>query len=115
MTLLVSGCPVLVWQLNGIGVVSLSPNSWIGASDGKWETSTNWSLGVPPSITDAADFITNATTKTVTVDATTSGSFPDSMTISNLAIGAPSGSTNTLFLDNAGLNHTTQRHGFLRG
>jgi alpha-tubulin suppressor-like RCC1 family protein len=76
-------------------------NSWIAGS-GKWETGTNWSSGLAPSLTDLADAITNANTKTVTIDATTSGSFPNSLTINSLTVSAPGGAANTLFLNNAG-------------
>ena len=77
-------------------------NSWTDGS-GKWETSNNWSRLLRPSTSDSANFITNATTKTVTIDSTTSGFFPASMTISNLTVSAPLNSTNTLSLNNAGL------------
>jgi T5SS/PEP-CTERM-associated repeat protein len=87
-----------------VGVVALSltasaqaqNNSWVDGN-GKWETATNWSAGVAPSVHDATDLITNAGNKTVTIDATTSGSYPASMTISNLTVDA-----NSLQLDNAG-------------
>ncbi|HVM60475.1 MAG TPA: choice-of-anchor tandem repeat GloVer-containing protein, partial [Verrucomicrobiae bacterium] len=76
-------------------------NAWKNAAGGKWETGSNWSLGVPPSLSDVADFITNASTKTVAIDATTAGSNLF-MTINNLTVSAPSGATNTLFVNNAG-------------
>ncbi len=75
-------------------------NSWRDGS-GKWETSTNWSLGFPPSGTDSADYITNASSKVVTVDSITSSSFPATMTISNLILSATAGQTNTLRIMNA--------------
>src|SRR5580658_4377422 len=75
-------------------------NSWIDGSS-KWQTATNWSLGVAPSLSDSADYITNANTKTVTIDATTT-STPSALIISNLTVSAPLGSTNTLSLTNAG-------------
>ncbi len=67
-------------------------NSWINGS-GNWETSTNWSLGTAPSPSDAADLITNTTTKMITIDTNTPVS---NLTISNLVLSAPAGSTNTL-------------------
>src|ERR1043166_4455507 len=81
----------------------VGPNSWASSTGGKWESASDWSLTAAPSGRDTQNFLTNATTKIVTIDATTSGSFPSTMTISNLTVSAPSGSTNTLFLDNAGL------------
>ena len=78
-------------------------NSWAAAS-GKWETTTNWSTGSAPSLNDASDLITSAGNKTVTIDATTSGSFPGTMTIADLLVSAPLTSTNTLSLAGAGTN-----------
>jgi T5SS/PEP-CTERM-associated repeat protein len=77
-------------------------NSWISPNAGKWETPGNWSLGVAPTNSHSA-LITNAFSKTVTIDATTSGSFSNTMTVNNLTVSAPSGSANTLFFDNSGL------------
>jgi uncharacterized repeat protein (TIGR03803 family) len=78
-----------------------STNTWISGLDGKWETSTNWSNGAAPSLADSADTITNANTKTVTIDSVSTNT-PGVMTISNLIVSAPLGSTNTLLLNNAG-------------
>jgi T5SS/PEP-CTERM-associated repeat protein len=77
-------------------------NSWTDGSD-KWETDTNWSFGVAPSSSQNAVLITKAGNNTVTIDATTSGSFPSTMMISNLMVKAPLNNTNTLFLNDAGL------------
>ncbi len=82
-------------------------NSWTAAS-GEWEAGSNWSLGVPPTNTQSTILITNDTTKTVTIDATTSGSFPDTLTINDLTVSAPVKSTNTLFLSNAGIGTPLQ-------
>jgi len=77
-------------------------NSWSSSTDGKWETDGNWSMGSAPSLIDPADLITNASSKTVTIDATTSGSFPGSLVVSNLTVAASLPDTNTLWLNNAG-------------
>jgi len=77
-------------------------NRWTNSVSGFWHDPLNWSTGLPAS-TQQFTFVTNATTKVVTIDATTSGSFPGSMTISNLTIGAPAGTSNTLQLTNAGV------------
>ena len=69
-------------------------NSWINGA-GKWETCI-------PSIADSAEIITNADSKTVTIDATTSGNYIDAMAINNLIVAGPGAATNTLLLDNAG-------------
>src|SRR5438552_13042966 len=75
-------------------------NIWVSGTDGKWETPANWSLGAPSA--SHYVFITNAGTKIATIDGTTSGSFPETMTITNLTISAPGGAVNTLVLTNAG-------------
>ena len=81
-----------------------APNIYTNASSGKWEVPTNWSLGAP-SATDSS-YITNSsltTPITVTIDATTSSSFPNTMTVADLTISSPANSyTNTLVLNGAG-------------
>ena len=81
-----------------------APNIYTNAASGKWEVPTNWSLGAP-SATDSS-YITNSsltTPITVTIDATTSSSFPNTMTVADLTIRAPAISyTNTLALNGAG-------------
>lgn len=81
-----------------------APNTYTNASSGKWEVPTNWSLGAPGA-TDSS-YITNfslTTPITVTIDGTTSSSFPSTMSVADLTIGSPAGSyTNTLLLDGAG-------------
>ena len=84
-----------------VSAVGLSTNSWMDGS-GKWETVGNWSLGTAPANSDSADVITNAGNNTVTIDATTSGSFSNTLTINTLIVSAPFGSMNTLALNNAG-------------
>jgi hypothetical protein len=78
-------------------------NSWTSTSSGNWTDGGNWSARVAPSVSDFADFITNGTSKTATINFITSGSFPSTMTISNLILSGPLGSTNTLFLNSSGL------------
>jgi hypothetical protein len=84
--------------LTGIAAV----NSYTNSVSGKWETAGNWSLLAAPGAGQSI-FITNAGTKTVTIDATTSGTFSDTMTISNLTLNAPAGVTNTLLVIRAGV------------
>lgn len=89
----------------GVGLVVASaqaaPNSWTGGSD-YWDISTNWSLGAAPSINDNAEFITNTTAKTVTIDSDDTAFFQLTLTISNLTLGGIGTTTNTLYLSNAG-------------
>jgi hypothetical protein len=98
-------------------------NSWTNAASGKWENATNWnfSLSAPsaaPSSCDPADLITNANTKTVTLDAFTAGyqaTDPEDtygptlsvLSINNLVVSAPGGSVNTLLLT-SGFTNTLQ-------
>ncbi len=77
-----------------------APNSWTNAAGGKWEMAVNWSLGAP-NISQPGLMITNANTKTVTIDAVTTNT-PGAMTINTLTVSAPPGTTNTLFLNHAG-------------
>lgn len=83
-----------------------TPNIYTNIASGRWEVSTNWSLGAPGA-TDSS-YITNPapfTPITVTIDANTSSSFTNTLTVANLTISAPGSSpTNTLFLANAGLS-----------
>jgi hypothetical protein len=81
-----------------------APNIYTNTASGRWEVSSNWSLGAP-SATDSSYITNRAPTApiTVTIDATTSSSFTNTMTVANLTIGSPAGSfANTLFLNSAG-------------
>src|ERR1035437_4616229 len=84
----------------GFTANALTTNSWIDGS-GKWENVANWSLGVAPSNNQSVVFITNALSKSVTIDAVTTNQ-TGVMTISNLTVFAPGGNVNTLRLTNAG-------------
>lgn len=96
-----------IWILNASEWLSapfapaMITNSWTNSVSGKWEVGANWSSGTPSSA-DVMDFITNAANKTITIDATTTNT-PTSLTISNLTLSGPTGSTNTLSLTNVGL------------
>jgi hypothetical protein len=91
-------CVFVAVHLTGILTASAqTTNRWTLGGDGKWETAGNWSAGTPTN-SNAANLITNATTKSVTIDAGTPAA---NLTISNLFISGPSGTTNTLQLTNA--------------
>jgi len=93
-----------IWPIPSLGApVTVPGNSWTNSVSGRWEMAANWSSGSAPSSSDTADLITNASSKTVTIDATTSGSYPATMTLNTLTILAPVGSINTLFLNWAGV------------
>ena len=83
-------------------ISSAQTNSYISATDGFWDEARLWSLAAPPSITQSGIFITNAASVNVTIDSITASEFPETLTISNLTISAPSNVTNTLFLQNTG-------------
>ena len=70
---------------------------WNSPGSGRWDFQSNWGGGSPGSGYGA--FITNATSKTITIDSFTSS---NAMSISNLWVSAPTNSVNTLLL-NAGL------------
>lgn len=74
-------------------------NSWSFAG-GAWQTGACWSLGVAPSPTNAAVLITNATSKTVTVDASSFSAAPRSMTNYSITVMGSGSSTNTLRVEN---------------
>ena len=74
---------------------------WINPTSGFWTDTNSWSGRSAPTDTSAA-VITNANTKTVTIDATTP---LDNLTIASLAISAPSGFTNSLLLTDIGTNN----------
>ncbi|HXI84968.1 MAG TPA: hypothetical protein VNL17_12850 [Verrucomicrobiae bacterium] len=78
-------------------------NSWVNAGSGAWEDSGNWSLAQAPASTHSI-LITNDNTKTVQINSVTSGSFSNTMTVTNLILSAPSGATNTLALSASGTN-----------
>ena len=81
-----------------------APNVYTNTASGRWEVPSNWSLGAPGATNSS--YITNpvpTTPITVTLDATTSSGFTNTMTVANLTISAPAGSyTNTLLLNSAG-------------
>jgi len=77
-------------------------NSCISSTGGFWHVAQLWSLAKPPSIVQPAVLITNAASATVVIDTITANSFTSTLTISNLSVSPPSGSTDTLYLENTG-------------
>ena len=95
-------CAILV--VVSVGMPShAQTNSWISPTRGYWDDYSKWSLGITPTNTHTI-YITNDVSKTVTIDDFTSGSHPETMTVSNLVLSAPIGVTNTLDLSGAGTN-----------
>lgn len=83
--------------------VRAQTNSWTDTT-GKWEIGANWSAGTPAN-SNAANLITNATTKVVTIDATTalSNAINGCMTISNFVVSRAVPPENTLQITNVGV------------
>jgi len=89
-------------------------NSWTNATGGKWEIAQNWLFApsappAAPSVDDPAELITNAGNKTVTLDGVTAGYVTNLsvLSINNLVLSAPAGSTNILLLT-SGFTNTLQ-------
>ena len=76
-------------------------NVWTSPGDGFWDNGRSWSLRTPPS-SGQSIFFTNDLSKTILLDAVSVGVAPGSTSISNLVISAPTGSTNTLRVQNPG-------------
>jgi T5SS/PEP-CTERM-associated repeat protein len=92
---------VVVASLLAALEAAAATNSWTAPVSDRWDTNGAWSLLVRPDGSQTV-FITNSGTKTVTIDAGTSGSFPGSMTVTNLTVSGRGSATNTLFLNSAG-------------
>ena len=92
--------PVAVLLFAWVGTVFAVPNDWVHPGDGLWRITNNWSTALAPSSSAATDptFITNAGTKTVTIDSAT---LPTNLSVLFLTLTAPAGSTNTLALVSA--------------
>ncbi len=72
-------------------------NSWTSPASAPWEA-MDWSLGVLPDSAQSI-LITNAGYKAVGISASTRANFPNSMTVSNLTVSAPTNAFNTLLLN----------------
>src|SRR5437867_8293333 len=75
---------------------ALTTNSWTNGASSFWTNATSWTAGAPTN-SNAAVLITNAASKTVTINQTTAAG---NLTISNLTIRGLGANTNTLFLLN---------------
>jgi T5SS/PEP-CTERM-associated repeat protein len=99
----------LRWLFPSLGGLSLFFASdgfaaaiWTNPGDGFWRDGTNWSSGRVPSADGGSTLITNANTKTVTIDAFT---LSTNLTINSLTISGSATTTNTLLLQDAGTNN----------
>src|SRR6267142_1253389 len=92
-------------SLGDVHSFAASMDLWNNSSSGLWSSASNWSSNQPPDSTFALILITNANTKTVTVDATTPST---NLAIQRMTISAPVGSLNTLALAGVGTNRPLQ-------
>lgn len=72
-------------------------NSWTNPVSAPWE-GMNWSLGVLPDSAQSI-MITNAGYKAVGISPSTRANYPNSMTVSNLTVSAPTNAFNLLLLN----------------
>src|SRR6266478_267543 len=85
----------VIWLIFIPRTFAATTNSWTNSISGLWRTASNWSSNQPPDSTFTYILITNASTKTVTLDPATAST---NLTIQRLVVSAPSGSTSTLLL-----------------
>src|SRR5438477_819841 len=93
----VSTCVAAVFLILGPQANALI--RWTNSTSGLWIVGSNWSLGRPPDTAAGLILITNAGTKTVTIDSTVTN-----LTLNNLTLLAPAGATNTLAMVDVGTN-----------
>src|SRR5258708_39868025 len=94
-------CALVYVLLLAVAGNVLAQKRWTSSSSGFWADTNNWSGNSTP-IDTSAVLITNANTKTVTIDAATPAV---NLTIASLKLYAPARSTNTLLVSNAGTNN----------
>jgi len=106
----VKSCRVrLRWLFRSLGGLALFFASdgfaaaiWTNPGDGFWRDGTNWSSGRVPGADGGSTLITNANTKTVTIDAFT---LSTNLTINSLTVSGSATTTNTLLLQDVGTNN----------
>src|SRR2546428_6754435 len=85
----------------GLGPSASALISWTNSNSGLWTVGSNWSIGRPPDMAAGLTLITNAGTKTVTIDSATAAT---NLILNNLTLLGPAGTTNTLEMADAGTN-----------
>jgi hypothetical protein len=99
----------LLWCLTGILFLGnftssgAQTNSWTNSVSGNWED-PNWSLGILPG-TNQTVLLTNEGSKTLTIGLNTLQDHPATLNVDWIGISAPSGSSNTVFLDQIGVQN----------
>jgi hypothetical protein len=90
--------------------LSAGVDGWTNSSGGLWRVGSNWSSNQPPNSTFTAVMITNAASKTVTIDAGTGAA---NLSAPRLTVSSPAGSLNSLSLVDVTTNLPLQVAGLL--
>jgi T5SS/PEP-CTERM-associated repeat protein len=98
-------CVALVSLSKG-SLSAATTNLWTNAVNSVWRVATNWSAGVLPSTNFDFTVVSNAGTKTVTIDAATPAA---NLEVRGLVVSAPAGFTNILLLDSLPSAMTSSR------
>ncbi len=89
-----------------VGVGCIAPaqviNNWTNPASARWDSSPSWSLATIPASSQSVN-ITNEGYKAVNIDSAIIAGFPDSLTVSDLFVAAPTNGLSTLLLNYAGL------------
>jgi hypothetical protein len=93
---------LIMFSLLGLSAAAQT-NQWTKPTSGNWEQSY-WSLGLLPGIDQQLVAIDNYGWKAVAIGANTTANYPQSLSLSNLLIDAPTNSRNTLLLNWANFN-----------
>jgi hypothetical protein len=92
---------IVVSFLQAMSQSSQAAAIWTNLNSGLWRDSVNWSGGQAPHLGLGSTYITNAGSKTVTVDSATPAT---NLFVNSLTLAAPGGGTNTLRLQDVGTN-----------
>jgi hypothetical protein len=98
---------LLIFVLLATTVISVASgqvaNNWINPASARWDSTSSWSLANLPGANQVVS-ITNGGYKAVNIDSLTAANYPSAMSVSNLAISAPTGALSTLLLNYPGLS-----------
>ena len=97
-----AGCLWLFYSFLSATLPAQTSDQWTNSGSGFWSAGTNWSAGLAPDSSFSSIQITNAGTKTVTIDPSTPSA---NLSVNRLTVSGPPGSTNTLALALASTNN----------
>ncbi len=103
-----SGIPFILFSIllgTASGGFCATTNLWTNSVSGLWRDGTNWSSNQPPDSTFNFILITNAGSKTVTIDSATAAA---NLAIRRLTVSAPGDALNTLQLTDLDTNQPLQ-------